>query len=452
MDWQPEPGSGPSGGFDRHVGAAKRWVTHAGHGGYGTGTGTVASSTPGPHLIRTPRRGSSPDRMAGWWPWGAVPLEGCDRGTGRGLDQGSSGRVFGVASSGKLITLDGSHGEGGGQILRTALTLSLLTGKPFRMVKVRANREKPGLRPQHLTALTAAAELGGAEVSGASVGSRELTFRPGSYAPRDLAIDIGTAGATALVLQTLHLPLALRAEGPVRVTLTGGTFNTKAPSYPFLATTWRAHLAALGAPVALAMPRAGFYPRGGGRLDAWLEPARLRPLTLTDRPPLARIRGEAGVARLRPEIAERMRARAEARLAEAGITGEVEVAIDLVEWDAIAPGAAVALWAEHEGEGEGQAPATFVGLGERGKPAEVVADEAVDELLAHEAVANGAVDPHSADQILIPLALAPGRSDYTVSEVTEHLRTNARTVRAFLDREITVEEPEADRPGRVTVA
>jgi RNA 3'-terminal phosphate cyclase (ATP) len=321
-----------------------------------------------------------------------------------------------------------------------------LTGKPFRMVKVRANREKPGLRPQHLTAVNAAAELGGAGVSGASVGSRELTFRPGDYAPRDLAIDIGTAGATALVLQTLHLPLALKAEAPVRVTLTGGTFNTKAPSYPFLATTWRSHLSALGAPLALAMPRAGFYPRGGGRLDAWVEPARLRPLTLLDRPPLARIRGEAGVARLRPEIAERMRARAEARLAEAGIGAKVT--IDLVEWDAASPGAAIALSAERDG----LAPSTFVGLGERGKPAEVVADEAVAELLAHERAAGGAVDPHSADQVLIPLALAPGRSVYTVSEVTEHLRTNARTVRAFLDREITVEESKAGRPGRVTVA
>jgi RNA 3'-terminal phosphate cyclase (ATP) len=353
-----------------------------------------------------------------------------------------------VSTSGKdrPVTLDGSHGEGGGQILRTALTLSLLTGKPFRLVKVRANRETPGLRPQHLSAVRAAAELGNAEVSGASVGSRELTFRPGAYAPRDLDIDIGTAGATALVLQTLHLPLALRAEAPVRVALTGGTFNTKAPSYPFLATTWRAHLAGLGAPVGLTMSRAGFYPRGGGRLDAWVEPAALRPLILVNRPPLVRVSGEAGVARLRPEIAERMRARASQRLAEAGVAAEV--AIDLVEWDALSPGAAIALSAEREGV----APATFVGLGERGKPAETVADEAVDELLAHESTPGGAVDPHSADQVLIPLALAPGRSVYTVSDVTEHLRTNAATVRAFLDREITVEEPRDDCPGRVTVA
>src|SRR5262249_54972165 len=153
----------------------------------------------------------------------------------------------------------------------------------FRIVKIRANRDKPGLRPQHLKAVTSAAELGDAAVIGAAVGSRDLTFRPAAYTPRDLQIDIGTAGSTALVLQTLHLAVALRSDRPVRLALTGGTFNPSAPSFPFLADTWRAHLAALGAPIALAMPRAGFYPRGGGALDAWIEPAQLRPLVLTDR-------------------------------------------------------------------------------------------------------------------------------------------------------------------------
>jgi RNA 3'-terminal phosphate cyclase (ATP) len=351
-----------------------------------------------------------------------------------------------MGSASKLVALDGSHGEGGGQILRTALALSLLTGRAFRLVKIRANRDKPGLRPQHLSAVNAAVELGQAEVTGAAVGARELTFRPREYEPRDLEIDIGTAGATALVLQTLHLPLALTTREPLDVSLSGGTFNTKAPSWPFLATTWQAHMAALGASVALDMPRAGFYPRGGGRLEARVEPAALRPLTLTTRGPLLRIKGTAGVARLDPGIATRMRDRAERRLAEAGMT--VEVVIDLVEWHASSPGAAIGLTAEHEGA----APATFVGLGERGKPAEAVADEAVAELLDFESGEGGAVDPHSADQLLVPLALAPGASAYTTSAVTEHLRTNARTVRAFLDRVITVEEPEPGRPGRVTIA
>jgi RNA 3'-terminal phosphate cyclase (ATP) len=191
------------------------------------------------------------------------------------------------------------------------------------------------------------------------------------------------------------------------------------------------------------MPKAGFYPRGGGQLDAWIEPARLKAANWTDRGELVGIRGVAGVANLRPDIARRMRDRAEARLAERGIAADIEIA----EWPSIGQGAAISLTAEYAGI----APVTFVGLGERGKPAEIVADEAVEELLAFEDVPGAAVDPHSADQVLVPLALASGRSEYTVSEVTEHLRTNVATIGAFLDREIKVFEPDADGPGRVII-
>jgi RNA 3'-terminal phosphate cyclase (ATP) len=345
--------------------------------------------------------------------------------------------------SSRLITLDGSQGEGGGQILRTALTLSLLTGRPFRIVKIRANREKPGLRPQHLAAVHAAAELGNAELQGASVGSRDLIFRPGEYEPRDFAIDIGTAGSTSLVLQTLHLPLALRAEKAVRVELSGGTFNPRAPAFPFLRATWKGYLDRIGAPIAVAMPAAGFYPRGGGRLDAWIEPARLRPFVRTERGAVKRVRGVAGVLNLRPDIPERMRDRALARLDGRGW----DVAIELADWPGPGQGAAISLTIEHERT----APATFVGLGERGKPSEVVADEAVGELLAFDAATDAAVDAHSADQILLPLALTPGRSEYTVAEVTEHLRTNVATIQQFVDRTIAIQEPSAQKPGRVVV-
>lgn len=344
------------------------------------------------------------------------------------------------------VRLDGSRGEGGGQILRTALTLSLLTGRPFRMTRIRANREKPGLRPQHKTAVDAAVALGHAKVVGSALGSRELVFAPGSYEPRDLTLDIGTAGSTGLVLQTLHLPLALRTGGAVRVALSGGTFNPKAPAYTFLEGTWRGYLWAFGMPVALAMPAAGFYPRGGGRLEAWVEPANPRPWVQLERGPLQRIRGIAGVANLRADIAQRMRDRAVQRLEAAGLAAEIQ--IETVRWPSPGQAATLSLIAEHEGT----IPSTFVGLGERGKPSEAVADEAVDQLLAFEAVAGAAVDPHSADQILLPLAFAPGHSAFTVSEVTEHLRTNVDTIRAFVDRSITIEKPESEgRPGRVVI-
>jgi RNA 3'-terminal phosphate cyclase (ATP) len=348
--------------------------------------------------------------------------------------------------SDKTVVLDGSLGEGGGQILRTALSLSLLTGRPFQIKQIRANRDKPGLRPQHLGAVRAAAELGNAKVSGSELGSRELVFRPGEYQPHDLSIDIGTAGSTGLILQTLHLPLALRASSGVRIVLTGGTFNPKAPAFSFLEQSWRAHLAELGMPVALAMPEAGFYPRGGGRLDVWIEPARPRPSIQLDRGPLQRIRGVAGVANLKDEIAERMRSRALTRLEEQGLSADVS--IEVRRWSSPGQGAALSLVAEHER----CVPATFVGLGERGKPAEAVADEAVNHLLDFEAVDDAAIDPHSADQILLPMAMAEGRSIFTVSEVTEHLRTNARTIRAFLERPIQIEEPdEVQAPGRVVI-
>ena len=175
------------------------------------------------------------------------------------------------------VVLDGSQGEGGGQILRTALTLSLLTGRAFRMVKIRANRDKPGLRPQHHKAVQAAVQVGQASVAGGGVGARELLFLPKPYEPRNLSIDIGTAGSTGLVLQTLHLPLALRAELSTRLVLTGGTHNPKAPAFSFLDITWRAYLAAFGMPLTLSMSAAGFYPRGGGRLEASIEPATPRP-------------------------------------------------------------------------------------------------------------------------------------------------------------------------------
>ena len=342
------------------------------------------------------------------------------------------------AHSDQKITLDGSVGEGGGQILRSALTLAILTGQAFRITRIRANRSQPGLRPQHLTAVQAAALVCGAEVTGGTLGSTDLTFRPGPVVARDLTIDIGTAGATALVLQTIALPLALRSESAVRVTLTGGTFNTAAPSFPFLATTWQQTLRGLGMLVVVAMPRAGYYPEGGGRLEAWIEPTQLKPLVLEERGALVGIQGVAETTRLGVGIADRMRAQAIRSLAPLGY----EATITRLDRPGPGQGAALALTAEFENG----PPATFVGLGKRGKPAEQVAADAVAELVAHLDAPGGALDRHNADQILLPLAFAEGRSVFTVTEVTEHLRTNVATIRAFLDRPIRIEEA-ADSPG-----
>jgi RNA 3'-terminal phosphate cyclase (ATP) len=400
MDWQLG-----SWGRTRGTSAAstKRWVTHARHDG------------PAPH-----------------------------RGVGRPIGGALTGDIAVATGSGsRLITLDGSSGEGGGQILRTALTLSMLTGSPFRIVKIRANRDKPGVRPQHASAVEAAAMLSDAEVTGGSVGSRDLTFRPGPARPRDLSIGIGTAGATALVLQTLHLPIALRSGGGVRLSLTGGTYNLAAPSFPFLEVTWRAYMAAIGMPVSLSMPAAGHYPQGGGQLEAWIEPATPRPLVLENRGELVKIRGMAETTNLHGGIGRRMVDRAIDRLDALGLPAEIEVR----QTPGPGQGASIALVAEYADA----PPATFVGLGKKGKPAEAVADEAVEGLLESLEATEGAVDSHSADQILLPLAFAEGRSVYTVTHVTEHLRTNARTIQAFLDRPIRVEQSNEGPGGRVIV-
>src|SRR5437660_10870048 len=180
-----------------------------------------------------------------------------------------------------MIDIDGSFGEGGGQILRSSLALALITGQSFRLRNIRARRSPPGLRPQHLMSVLAAAEVGRANTLGATVGSASLDFKPQSVRPGDYHFPIGTAGATGLVLHTVHLPLALQ-DAPSTVTVEGGTHNDHSPCYHFLATTWAGYLARLGLPLTLTMDRPGFYPRGGGRIAAEI-PGRGRHhgLTLT---------------------------------------------------------------------------------------------------------------------------------------------------------------------------
>jgi RNA 3'-phosphate cyclase len=337
-----------------------------------------------------------------------------------------------------MIDIDGSFGEGGGQILRTSLALSLLTGKPFKLRKIRANRlPKPGLRPQHLASVRAAAKIGSAKVTGDAVGSSQLTFEPGSVKPGSYRFDIGTAGSTALVLHTVYLPLAM--AGPSEVILEGGTHNEKAPCYHFLQTTWRAYLARMGLAVVLEMTRPGFYPRGGGRIVARISACKtLRPLMMTGPVKLKAASILSATAGLPDHVAKRQARRATVRLKDAGL--EPDIAFE--EWEG-GPGCVLAITLD------GPAPSLFFGLGARGKPAEKVADEAVDEALRHRE-SGMPVDHHSGDQLLLPLALAEGNSEYHVSAIDRHLTTNAVVIQKFISREITIEGEEG-LPGAVRV-
>jgi RNA 3'-terminal phosphate cyclase (ATP) len=338
------------------------------------------------------------------------------------------------------LELDGSFGEGGGQILRTSLALSLITGRPFHLRNVRAKRSKPGLQPQHLMSVQSAAAVGQARTRGASRGSTDLAFEPGPVRAGKYRFDIGTAGATGLVLHTLYLPLALRGGAPSELTLVGGTHVSTSPAFHFLDTTWRRYLELCGLRVRLRLVRPGFYPRGGGVVEAFVQPcARLHGIQLRERGPV-RATGFSAVAGLPGSIAHRQARRAAFRLEQFGL----EAAIREESWEG-GPGTVLAIELDTT-----PVPTLFFALGARGKPAERVADEAVDQAIAYLRSGPGVVDAHSADQLVLPLALAEGPSEYQVAEATLHLTTNIAVIRQFLERDIVCECAEGG-PGVVRI-
>ena len=341
-----------------------------------------------------------------------------------------------------MVEIDGSEGEGGGQILRSALALSILTKRPFKLVNIRANRSKPGLQPQHLMCVRAAGNISGAQYKGASVGSSVLYFEPGAVKAGKYTFTIGTAGATSLVLHTVYLPLALRGDLVSEVTITGGTHNDHAPCYHFLETTWGAYMTRLGIKIEVEMIRPGFYPRGGGEIRAVIHPcSRVNGLSILSCPELTTAGGFSASAGLPESVGKKQARRLSVRLKSEGVESHIPVE----EWQAANPGSVAAVIFR-------QAPVSplFFGLGERGKPAERVADDAADEAIAFRD-AKCPVDPHSADQLLLPLAFSSDASEYKTSEITRHLTTNIETVRKFVDRTIQLEQTEG-KSGVVRIA
>lgn len=332
-----------------------------------------------------------------------------------------------------MLTIDGSFGEGGGQIIRTSLALSLITGKPFRIYNVRARRAKPGLQRQHLTAVNAAAEIGNAKVDGAGVGATEFTFVPGEVVPGEYTFDIGTAGSTTLLLQALLPPLMIAKHSSV-LTLSGGTHNTHAPPFEFLQKTFLPLVNRMGAHVQLELVRYGFYPPGGGKLSVLIEPAaELQPLELMLRGEIQARRARALVVNLPPNIAER----------------ELKVVKDILGWNddelraetsnnAHSPGnvLTIEIVSQHLTE-------VITGIGERGVRAETVAERAVAEAQKYLATA-APVGEHLADQLLIPLALCNGAGRYLTGALSLHTTTNIEIIKKFLPVEITVEQATSD--------
>jgi len=336
----------------------------------------------------------------------------------------------------QMIVIDGSQGEGGGQVLRTAVGLAAALGRAVKVERIRARRPKPGLRPQHLAAVRAAAAVCDAGPLDAEVGSTELVLRPGEVRAGEYRFDIGTAGSTTLVLQTV-LPALLLAEGDSQVTVTGGTHNPLAPCFEYLRDVFALPAAAMNCQLYLEMPRAGFYPKGGGEVRLNVRgvgsPDNLDPLLLGRRAALRHIEGISAASRSLPaHIIERQTSQVLGRLASAGHRASVEQA----GWPTHSPGTAVFLRATFANTVGG-----CFALGKRGKPAERVADEAVDALLAFIA-SPAALDAHAADQLLTLAALCPRESRFSTERVTDHLRTNAAVIEQTTGRSVHIEKGE----------
>ena len=322
-----------------------------------------------------------------------------------------------------VVEIDGARGEGGGQILRTSLALSLITRRPLHMTRIRANRPKPGLQRQHVACVQAAAVLSGATVRGAEVGSSSIELVPGDAWASELEIDIGTAGSTSLVVQTILVP-ALASGRALRARITGGTHNPFAPPFEFLDRVFLPHLRAMGADVTLTLERHGMMPKGGGALLLEVRPSKLSPIAIVDAPPLASCRATAIVAGLPRHVAERELATAREEMPSPACV--------LVE---LAHGPHNVFMCEAELANGARELVTS--HGKKGYPAEDVAMDAIDELqdFVDAAVPVG---EHLADQLLLPLAVAGGGS-YRTGPLSLHTTTNIETIRCFLDLPIRTE-------------
>jgi RNA 3'-terminal phosphate cyclase (ATP) len=330
-----------------------------------------------------------------------------------------------------ILTLDASRGEGGGQVLRTALALAAALERPVALTGVRARRPRPGLQPQHLTVVRALAAISRASVVGDALDSTEVTFVPGRLAGGEHRFDVGatkaSAGALTLLFQALLLPLSL-APAPTRLTLVGGTHVPWSPPFHYLADVFLPAAAALGVDASVALVRWGWYPAGGGEIEAEIRPVRqLRLATWTDAP-AGGVAGVSAVSRLPRSIAERQQRQAVARLAGMGVPAEVAVVVDQT---ARTPGTLVFLaWKGRAG---------FSALGRRGVPAERVADEAV-EACGRFRASGAALDEHLADQLVPFLALTGGPAELTCLALSSHLRTVAWVVEQFLPVRIVLDD------------
>ena len=333
-----------------------------------------------------------------------------------------------------MIEVDGSMMEGGGQVLRMAVTYSALKGVPVRVRKIRAGRRPPGLRPQHLTTLEVVAEICRAETRGLRIDSTDVEFSPNTPRGGTYNLDIGTAGSIGILLQCIA-PIAAFSDSPTRLRITGGTAVRWSPPIRILKNVVWDAFQLMGFRGRLRIQREGFYPRGGGIVEATIEPIRgLSPLNAEFPGDVELIGGHSICGGLPRHVAERQASSAEGVLEEAGYRAKISVEAAEGRNVPLSPGSVLCLWAESK-------PKMFMGasaLGERGKPAERVGSEAAKSLLGQ--LASGTVvDIHTADNLVLWCSLAEGRSMYTTSNLTMHTRTAIELAKIFTSAKFDVD-------------
>jgi RNA 3'-terminal phosphate cyclase (ATP) len=350
---------------------------------------------------------------------------------------------FGMTEE-ERIAIDGSYGEGGGQILRTALTLSCLTSRPVCVDRIRAGRRNPGLQQQHLTCLRAAREVTDASVDGEEFASQFIAFSPKSIRGGDFEFDVsqdrGSAGSVGLVLQAL-LPILAFAGSSSEICVHGGTHVSWSPPYHYTDDVLLRTLSGMGLRAECELVNWGFYPLGGGEVRLRVTPVDgLKGLRIAERGKLKGVRGISAAASLSPSVAQRQKLRAVRRLSAEGIEAEIEEK----EVKARGKGSFLFLLAEYE-----NCVCGFSSLGARGKSSEQVADQAVEQLMKHQK-SHSALDPNLADQLIVYASIAEGETSYTTSRITKHLTTNLWVISQFLPINYLV-EGEASGPGTIEI-